>query len=272
MAAIPRMVRGEGAVGSEDPALAPLEEGPMKFEHARLREDRVEPIAEIDTERSMAGMWRPHIWRSRVNGTPSANPPRCHLRRGKPVHGGDGLPLQIVPEKVRDPRLEPRNQVLPQRQRLLRHPGPGLGREPCEELRQRHVPCLFEKPWESRVATGAVVALVGKIVAVVPLTPLVLEDEDTRRPHRHSGEDGMQPGGDDEPGGGDGVEHRRRRAESFPGGQLATHQRRPMANARGPRLRQPRHPRQQGTDNVGVCHAGLLTQPLCIGGIGQGGG
>ena len=62
MAAIPRMVRGEGAVGREDSTLAPLKEWPMQFEHPRLREDRVEPIAEIETEHSMALMRRPHVW------------------------------------------------------------------------------------------------------------------------------------------------------------------------------------------------------------------
>ena len=268
MAAIPRMVRKEGAVGAEHPAVDPLEEGPVELEHARFGEDRVEPVAKIDVHRPMAGMRRPHIGRGGIDAPPAAEPAGSHLRRREPCRRGHGPRRQITPEKVGDPRLEAGDQIRPQADRLFHCRTPHFVGESSEELRERHMPRLLEKPREAGVVPGAVVPLVGEIGAATHHAPFVFEDQQRGRSQRHRREDGVQSGGDDEPGGGQSLEHHLCGAKPLPGASLAAHERRMMARARAPGLRHADNPRKDAVDGIGAGFtrlAGRVAEPADVG-------
>ena len=262
------MVRKEGAVGTEHPAVDPLEEGPVELENARFGEDRVEPVAEIDLHPPMAGMRCPHVGRGGIDAPPAAEPAGSHLRRREPCRWGHSLSCQIVAKKVSDPRLEAGDQIRPQAHRLFHRRAPRLVGEPAEELRERHVSRLLEEPRETRVAPGAVVPLVGEIGVATHLYPFVFEDKERGRSQRHRREDGVQPGGDDEPGGGQFVEHRLRRAKPLPGTDLAAHERRMMARGRAPSLRHAGKLCQHAVDGIGggsTRRAGRVAEPADLG-------
>ena len=110
---------------------------------------------------------------------------------------------------------------------------------------------LLEKPRKAGVVPGAVVPLVGKVGADLHDGRIVLEDKQRGRSHRHRRKNGVQPGGDDEPGGGQSLEHRLCRAKPLPGAQLAAHERRLMAGARAPSLRHAADPRKETVERFG---------------------